>query len=479
MSLSHSVQIANKQNDSLNPIIQFLNTLNDVPQKYGSFEKAEQAIRELVVELEKSMVQETLSHYDINTPIIVRDGKVYRQVLRQNKTYTSAAGPVEVERSLYRAEEQCICPLELQAGIIEGYWTPMAARLGCYVTAQLSPYQGEKLFEEFGRLQPSKSALTRLSTQLGETWESEQTQLERLFCADITIPENAVTVSASLDGIMIPLNKDPRNGYQAPELGNNPSEQEKKDYLEKQAKAFYREASCAAISFYDQEGERLTTTRFGRMPEAGKKMLKSQLQQSINTILSQRPELNLVKLADGAADNWRYFRDNLLPGKGIEILDYFHASEHLNEAMEAAYGKGSVLAIAKYEEYKSLLKNEIGGIEKVINTLKYHSRKNPGNKKLATELDYFRNNRHRMQYAQAVKSNYPIGSGVTEATCKTLVTQRMKCAGMRWNIKGGQGVLTARSLIQSDLFDNGWDVLAKTYIEKITLPENVIPFRKK
>ncbi len=49
MSLSHSVQIANKQNDSLNPIIQFLNTLNDVPQKYGSFEKAEQAIRELVV----------------------------------------------------------------------------------------------------------------------------------------------------------------------------------------------------------------------------------------------------------------------------------------------------------------------------------------------------------------------------------------------------------------------------------------------
>ena len=52
MSLSHSVQIANKQNDSLNPIIQFLNTLNNVPQKYGSFEKAEQAIRELVVELE-------------------------------------------------------------------------------------------------------------------------------------------------------------------------------------------------------------------------------------------------------------------------------------------------------------------------------------------------------------------------------------------------------------------------------------------
>ena len=228
MSLSHSAPKTDKQNDSLEPIFQFLDTINAVPQKYGSFEKAEQAIRELVVELEKSMVQETLSQYDINTPIVIRDGKVYRQVLRQNKTYTSAAGPVTVERSLYRADGQCICPLELQAGIIENYWTPSAARLGCYVTAQLSPYQGEDLFKELGRLQPSKSALSRLSTQLGETWESEQTQLEQLFCANITIPEHAVTVSASLDGIMIPLNKAAANGYQAPELGDKPSEQERR-----------------------------------------------------------------------------------------------------------------------------------------------------------------------------------------------------------------------------------------------------------
>ena len=176
MSLSHSVQIADKPNDSLNSIVQFLDTINDVPQTYGSFEKAEQAIRALVVELEKSMVQETLSHYDINTSTVVRNGQVYHRVLRQNKTYTSAAGPIKVERSLYRAEGQCICPLELQAGIVEGYWTPTAARLGCYVTAQLSPYQGEKLFQEFGQLKPSKSALSRLSTQLGETWESEQTR---------------------------------------------------------------------------------------------------------------------------------------------------------------------------------------------------------------------------------------------------------------------------------------------------------------
>ena len=118
-----------------------------------------------------------------------------------------------------------------------------------------------------------------------------------------------MTVSASLDGIMIPLNKAAANGYQAPELVDNPSAQEKSDYQEQKEKAFYREASCAAINFYDKEGERLKTLRFGRMPEAGKKTLKNQIQQSINTILSQQPELNLIKIADGAADNWRFLSD--------------------------------------------------------------------------------------------------------------------------------------------------------------------------
>ena len=42
----------------------------------------------------------------------------------------------------------------------------------------------------------------------------------------------------------------------------------------------------------------------------------------------------------------------------------------------------------------------------------------------------------------------------------------MKCAGMRWDIKGGQGVLTARSLVQSEQFDKGWEILSENYIKK-------------
>ena len=239
MPLSHPVQIKSKShNDHFNSIAHFLDNVGGVQKKYDSFEQAEKAIKELVGELEKYMVQETLSQYDVDVPIIEYEGKVFHQVIRSQQSYLTAAGKISLERSLYRADGHCICPLELQAGIVEDFWTPSAARLGCYVSAHLSPYQGEKLFKEFGYLQPSKSALTRLSTQLGEMWDTNQSQLEQALCHEITIPENTVTVSASLDGIMIPLNKKIENGYHAPELPEDPTDEEHKDYHEKKAKAF-------------------------------------------------------------------------------------------------------------------------------------------------------------------------------------------------------------------------------------------------
>jgi len=57
---------------------------------------------------------------------------------------------------------------ELRAGMVDGYWTALAARQGVWVTAQLPPGQGEALFRELGNMRPSKSSLDRLSRELGE-----------------------------------------------------------------------------------------------------------------------------------------------------------------------------------------------------------------------------------------------------------------------------------------------------------------------
>ena len=111
----------------------------------------------------------------------------------------------------------------------------------------------------------------------------------------------------------------------------------------------------------------------------------------------------------------------------------------------------------------------------MIRHLRYLAEKYPRRKAIRKALKYFRNNRKRMEYAEALANNLPIGSGVVEAACKTLVTQRLKRSGMRWGIDGGQAILTFRALAQSDHFDTAWRLLAQTYKKDVVLPKNVVP----
>ena len=53
-----------------------------------------------------------------------------------------------------------------------------------------------------------------------------------------------------------------------------------------------------------------------------------------------------------------------------------------------------------------------------------------------------------MDYATHITENLPIGSGVTEAACKTLVKQRLCGSGMRWKKRGASIVLSLRALVQ-------------------------------
>ena len=81
-----------------------------------------------------------------------------------------------------------------------------------------------------------------------------------------------------------------------------------------------------------------------------------------------------------------------------------------------------------------------------------------------------------MAYAEYQRKQLPIASGVVEAACKTLVTQRLKRSGMAWSPAGGQAILTLRGRIQSERFEHGWQLLAQTYRADLAAPDNVVPF---
>ena len=83
-----------------------------------------------------------------------------------------------------------------------------------------------------------------------------------------------------------------------------------------------------------------------------------------------------------------------------------------------------------------------------------------------------------MRYHDLCARFLPIGSGVVEAACKTLVSQRLKRSGMRWRVPGGQAILTFRALCQSERFERAWPLLVETYKQTVTLPRKVIALRK-
>ena len=93
--------------------------------------------------------------------------------------------------------------------------------------------------------------------------------------------------------------------------------------------------------------------------------------------------------------------------------------------------------------------------------LRRKKRKKAG-KLLRKERKYFENQCERMDYARYQELGLPIGSGVVEAACKTLATQRLKRSGMSWS-DGKQPILTIRSLQQSSRWNRAWPLIAAEF----------------
>lgn len=333
------------------------------------------------------------------------------------------------------------------------------------------------MFTELGGMAPSASTLDRLPKVLAARWEAKRDAWEEVLRTDETGPEEAAVLAVSLDGVMIPLSEE------GPDEEPKPAEAKRVDAepstCAPAASRYYREAGCGTVTLYDAEGPRLSTVRYGRMPAYKKATLCRQLEAECQSILARRPDLKVVKLADGAEENWR-FLDHLALGLSapdlvrvaqVSIVDFYHAAAHLQQACDVIWGAGSVHSQAEFARLRTLLKEDDQGSDTVIERLRYRARRMRGRKReqLEKALTYFRNQRSRMRYAQYQQENLPIGSGVVEAACKTLVTQRLKRAGMRWRMEGGQAILTLRGVMQSARWQRAWSLLRDDFRKPVCM----------
>ena len=213
----------------------------------------------------------------------------------------------------------------------------------------------------------------------------------------------------------------------------------------------WREAMVGALSFYAGEGKRLHSLYLGAPPEYGKETFKQRYEKEIHRIKTFYPDALYLGIADGAKDNWSF----LTPHTDRQLLDFYHVTEYLGRVSYAAFPQKT--GKAKRKEWLSdrchQLKHEPETVKKLIQEMEDFSRKKGLNKTvkddLTQALTYFSNHQHQMNYAEHIATQLPIGSGVTEAACKTLVKQRLCCSGMRWENQGAGIVLSLRSLVQS------------------------------
>lgn len=439
------------------------------PQAFADFERE---LHRRFLEAERDIIADEMSRFDTEADAVFIEGKLHRRVLRQKQTYETSAGEVVVERTLYKdrtdTEGRCVSPMELSLGIVGGFWTPRAAQQALWVVTQMTPQKGAELLERAGNMTPSKSSLQRLPGLVAEAWNIDRERFEQALRDALVIPEGTVSIAVSLDGVLAPID----GGHSPTEVRSQAADEGR---LSK-GPAGYREAGCATVSFCDEKGDLLGAVRMARAPETKKTTLKQMLAAELAAILEARPGLTLVKVADGAADNWEFLASDQLPA-GEEVVDFFHASEHLHTAIAAVYGDGTRETQYRYESLRETLRDQEGGVDKVIRALKHLATKHGRKSAITQPLGYFRKHKKRMRYYELQSKGLMIGSGVVEAACKTLVTQRLKQSGMRWSAAGAQAILTPRGWDQSERFDEAWTLIAATFHAEVTVLANVVAFK--
>ena len=157
-----------------------------------------------------------------------------------------------------------------------------------------------------------------------------------------------------------------------------------------------------------------------------------------------------VGIGDGAPWIWQTLAKHC-PGL-VEIVDFWHASEHLWEVARAIFGEQSPEAKAAAKAWVAARQEELkrDRIRAVLRAIAAWKPPTGALRQLRhTQFRYFRHNAERMRYGTFLKQGYHIGSGVVEAGCRQVICQRLDQAGMHWRAENAEAILALRAAFLS------------------------------
>jgi hypothetical protein len=406
---------------------------------------------------------------------ILVGGVLYKHHEPGTATYHSLCGPLDVSRPSYRQvgvhNGPIVIAVELAAGIIEGA-TPALAYSVAHGYAQHDMRVHQKTLEAAHRVPPSRTTLERIAKQVASAAVEHSARIEAVVRRAEKVPVEAVAVSIGLDRTSAPMIEDRPAG--AP---TKPERKRRRPRVRCAPAPYdinWRMAYVGTVCFVDSNGEALRTVRYASAACDDPRDLVANMTADVDVALKQCPSLNVGIVQDGAHEMWNRTREGMqkLRDHGRlatwhEAIDRYHLMERLGEALMI------VEARATDEQRKEMLehwRDLFDATDKAIDDIETFLmrgfnivRDAKDRETLHDHLGFIRNNKDRMRYRALRKAGLPVGSGVTESSCKSVIGQRAKGAGQRWRSSGLRGVISLRASEQSDRLPRFWSRLASNY----------------
>ncbi|MCI0355804.1 MAG: transposase [Acidobacteria bacterium] len=393
---------------------------------------------------------------------VVHEAGAYRRLNAKtpNREVATLFGKITLWRHGYRyvqrdVAEPTIFPLEVQLGLVAGATPALAS-------------EAARRMAETGATQ--QTVLDRLKEQHGVTWGVKKL---RAVTENVAQAMERFRREHQAKQVVAWLRQAQKSkGKHRPVLAVG------RDgiTLQTQPHSFFEVATTATLTVSDRRGQRLGTVYLAYAPELGQQTMTDELTALLDEVLRQwdGPLPRLAYLTDAGDSETKYYRQVLKKlrhprtGKRLHwqwIVDFYHAAQRLTTMAEALFGAGRE-ASAWAARMRKLLKKSNGPFRVLHAAAAMQGRvsMSAARRKLFRQAyHYLRTRTKHLQYAAFRRQGLPIGSGVTEAACKTVFTQRLKLSGMRWSGPGAQTILNLRVLLLSGLWDQVYSATVNSY----------------
>ena len=363
---------------------------------------------------------------------------------RRPKTFTTALGPLTLERAWYHCDSchNGFSPRDRALGMANTFLSPAALRMIGIAAARTSFEGSSGLLRELAGLAVAPKTVERHAEALGR----------EIACDECRViepePCDAPTLYLGLDGTGVPARHTEVEGRAGKQPDGSARTREAKLAIVWSAETgdqAGRPVRDPGSATYNAAIETIATRDTDTEPAPfARRVLREAERRGFDTAERR------VILGDGAPWIWN-FADEHFPD-AIQIVDIFHAKGHLFEVARAIYGHGSEIG----EQWARKRREELdeGRIDDVIAALRSHAGSCEEARKNA---EHFSTNRTRMNYPKFRAMGLCVASGVVEGGCKNIVGSRLKQGGMRWTVDGANAIIALRCAVESNRFDHFWE----------------------